>query len=290
MIVNSLVISYSSKSAATARELFFKHSELKPANNNLTEENYHQNKSANFKNNKSSSQQIVGTWSTRSVDDPDKKLTSTITYSPDGSFIYIVTLDNGDWYINTTATWKLTGSTLSYQNSESGKNSQGSVKFPSNNEFVYISDGEETKWQRVDVNPNLSKDQLLGTWSIVLQDRVGSSFIDNPFKRSDAKLIELNSDGTFRYKGIDAGIIGLSDIVTTKASGTWTYINSGYADGFLLLKDSQGNIFSFSSINWNEDGNFISINRSDYNRDQNKYDPGRIEEFRRSDLIIDKTF
>ncbi|MEM7595657.1 MAG: hypothetical protein AAF383_29830, partial [Cyanobacteria bacterium P01_A01_bin.83] len=165
---------------------------------------------------------------------------------------------------------------------------EGSVKFASNDDLVYVSDNGETKWQRVDVNPNLSKDQLIGTWSIDVQKRVGDSFIDNSFELSNGELIELNSDGTFRYKSIDAGIIGLSDIVTKKASGTWTYINSGYADGLLLLKDSQGKLVSFSSINWNEDGNFISINRSNYNRDENKYDPGRIEEFERSDLDIDE--
>ena len=85
--------------------------------------------------------------------------------------------------------------------------------------FIYISDNNETKWQRVDVNPNLSQDQLIGTWSAVVQSRMGDSFIDNSFERTDVKLFELNSDGTFRYKGIDAGIAGLSDIVTTKASG-----------------------------------------------------------------------
>ena len=62
------------------------------------------------------------------------------------------------------------------------------------------------------------------------------------------------------------------------------------ADGLLLLKDSQGKLFSFSSINWNDDGNFININRSDFDRDKNKYIPGRIEEFKRLDLIIDRTF
>lgn len=45
-----------------------------------------------------------------------------------------------------------------------------------------------------------------------------------------------------------------------------------------------------NSINWNEDGNFININRSNYNRDENKLYQGRIEEFRHSDLIIDQTF
>ena len=70
-----------------------------------------------------------------SVYDSGEKYTATLIYSPDGSFIKIVTRDNGDWYITETANWELTGDTLSYENSESGEISQGSAKFPSDNEF-----------------------------------------------------------------------------------------------------------------------------------------------------------
>ena len=288
LIGNTLVFSHTYKSRAATKELSAEYLESKQENNNLLRENFYSNRNNNFKNNdtKSSSQQLVGTWAVTSVNDSGEKTANTIMYSPDGTYFNFSTLNNGDWYIFDTGTWKLTSNIL-YENSEAGKSIQGPVKFISNDEFIYKGDNGETKWQRVNINTNLSEDQLIGTWSIVTQKRIGDTFID--YIVGIATLIELNSDGTFRYKSIDARY-SIAQIVTERSSGTWTYINSGYADGFLLLNDSQGKLVSFSSINWNDDGNFLNINRSTYDRDKNEYSPGRIEKFERSDLIIDRTF
>ena len=288
LIGNTLVFSHTYKSRAATKELSAEYLESKQENNNLLRENFYSNRNNNLKNNdtKSSSQQLVGTWAVTSVNNSGEKIISTIMYSPDGTYIQLLTLSNGDWYVLNTGTWKLTDNIL-YENTEAGENIQGPVKFISNDGFVYQGDNEETKWQRVGIDTNLSEDQLIGTWSIVTQKRIGDTFID--YIVGIATLIELNSDGTFRYKSIDARY-SIAQIVTKRSSGTWTYINSGYADGFLLLNDSQGKLVSFSSINWNDDGNFLNINRSTYDRDKNEYSPGRIEKFERSDLIIERTF
>ena len=288
LLIGSALIFLCSYNVATAEELSDKDFGSKYENNNLLRENFHLNSSNSSRNkdNKSSSEQLLGTWAVTSVDDSGNKTTSTIMYSDDGTYILLATLSNGDWYVFNTGTWELTDNVL-YENSEAGENLEGSIKFISNDELIYQGDNGETKWQRVGINTNLSEDQLIGTWSIVVQKRIEDTFID--YIVGIATLIELNSDGTFRYKSIDARY-SIAQIVTKRSSGTWTYINPGYADGFLLLKDSQGQLSAFSSINWNEDGSFLNMNRSTYDRDSNVYTPGIIEEFSRTDLIIDQTF
>lgn len=255
-------------------------------NKNLVRETK-QNNTANYKNNsvKSSSQQLVGGWTVTTVDDSGKKIQDTIFYEPDGTYYHILTINDLDWYIYNRGSWQVSDGIL-YENTESGENLKGSIKFISNNEFTYQSENGTTKWQRINSKPNLSAEQLLGTWSIVVQDRISGSLINDFYQRAILKLIELNPDGTFRYKSTDARFSALS-IKVSRSAGTWEYVNAGYADGILLLKNSQGQLVSIGSVNWTSNGNFLHLHRSQYDPSKNQYTPGRIEEFNRTDLKID---
>ena len=255
-------------------------------NNNLVRE-IKQHNTVNYKNKsvKTSSQQLVGGWTQTIVYESGDKEQGTVFFEPDGSWYFITTKTNGDWYITARGTWQLSDGILS-QEFDNGNSSQGSLKFTSNNEYYYQSENSQGTWTRINSKSNLSAEQLLGTWSIVVQDRIGGNLIDDFSQRQILKLIELNPDGTFRYESSDVRFPSLG-IKVSRSSGTWEYVNAGYADGILLLKDSQGQLISIGSINWTANGKFLHINRSQYDPSKNQYNAGRLEEFRRTDLRID---
>ena len=255
-------------------------------NQNLVRETKQHN-TVNNKNNsvKSASQQLVGGWTKTIVYESGDKEQATVFIESDGSWSYIITENNGDWYIAARGTWQLSDGIL-YQEFDDGRSSQGSLNFTSNNEYYYQNENTQGTWTRINSKPNLSAEQLLGTWSIVVQDRIADSLIDNFYERPILKLIELNPDGTFRYKSTDARFHGVS-IKVSRSSGTWEYVNAGYADGILLLKDSQGQLISIGSVNWTANGKFLHINRSQYDPSKNQYNAGRLEEFQRTDSSID---
>lgn len=249
--------------------------QAKKANNDLVTKNLQQYKSLNSKANgiKLSSRQLFGSWSVTGTDNSGNKYIDTIIYSPDGTYIHIYTLNNGHWFIKAQGTWRVSNNIL-YENPRSGEKLKGSVKFTSNNEFLYQSEKGITKWQKVNINRNLSANQLLGTWSIKEK---------SIYYRPMSTLIKFNSDGTFFYS--EKEIIG-SYLTEQKKSGTWQYLNIGYADGFLLLKDSQEKLIYMSSINWSSNGSFLNIHRSQYNPGKETYSKGKKEEFRRTKVKI----
>jgi hypothetical protein len=255
-------------------------------NKNLVRERKQHN-TVNTKNNsvKSASQQLVGGWTQTIVYDSGDKEQATVFFEPDGSWYFITTKTNGDWYITARGTWQLSDGILS-QEFDNGNSSQGSLKFTSNNEYYYQSENSQGTWTRINSKSNLSAEQLLGTWSIVVQDRISGNLIDDFSQRQILKLIELNPDDTFRYESSDVRFPALG-IKVSRSSGTWEYVNAGYADGILLLKDSQGQLVSIGSVNWSSNGKFLHIHRSQYDPSKNQYTSGRIEYFNRTDLRID---
>lgn len=274
-----LTFANNSQTVATtvkSSELSSQSLQVKKANNDLATKNLQQHQSTNSKANgiKLSSQQLVGSWAVTGTKNSGEKYTDTIIYSPDGTYLQIYTANNGYWFIQAQGTWRVSNNIL-YENPSSGERLQGSVKFTSNNEFLYRSKEDTTKWQKVNINQNSSANQLLGTWSIKEK---------SIYYRQISTLIKFNSDGTFRYAQKE--IIG-TYLTVNKASGTWQYLNIGCADGFLLLKDSQGKLISMSSINWSSNGSFLNIHRSQYNPGENTYSKGKIEEFRHTDIRID---
>lgn len=263
------------KPAKTSPEILVQNTE----NQNLVRETKQHN-TVNNKNNgiKSASQQLVGGWTATAVSDSGKKIKDTILYDPDGTYSHIITINDQDWYIYNRGSWQISEGIL-YETLESGERLEGSIKFISNNEFIYQSANGTTKWTRINSKPNLSAEQLLGTWSI--REKTNSFDFDQ-----SSTLIELNSNGTFRYEKTEL-IPGSLSWRESKASGTWEYVNAGYADGLLLLRNSQGQLVSIGSVNWTSNGNFLHINRSQYDPSKNKYNAGRLEEFRRTDSRID---
>lgn len=249
--------------------------QAKTVDHNLTTKKIQSNQSINSKANglKISSQQLVGSWFVTGTNNSGKKYASTIIYSPDGTYLQIYTAHNGNWFIQAQGTWRVSNNIL-YENLGTGEKLQGQVKFNSNNEFLYQGKNGSTKWQRVNINQNLSANQLLGTWSV---RKISLHFEQN------STLIELNSNGTFRYRKLE--LYGGS-LREGKASGTWQYLNNGYADGLLLLKDSQSRLISMSSINWSSNGSFVNRHRSSFNPQKNQYYGGKKEEFKRTDLRI----
>ncbi len=231
---------------------------------------------------KVSSQQLVGTWMATGTDDSGDKYTSSIMYSPDGTYLQIYTTSNGDWFFLTSGTWRVANNIL-YENIEGGDNIEGPVKFLSNNEFVYQGDNGVTKWQKVNINQNLSANQLVGTWSIAGLLKNGSSIIETPIRTGLVKLVKLNSDGTFSYKTTDARVIVPgADIPIRRFSGTWSYLNSGNEDGLLFLRDSQGKLFTIGRINWSSEQSFIYVHPS-----KSRDSLGRVEKFERSTLSVE---
>ena len=235
-----------------------------------------------------SSQQLLGGWTKTEIYESGDEEQFTVFFQPDGSWYFIRTKKNGDWYITARGNWQLSNGILQ-QTFEDGTSLEGSLKFLSNNnEYYYENDNSQGKWQKISGQKNLSANQLVGTWILLDQDRIGSSLITNHFKSSFVKLIKLNSDGTFRYKSTDLRfVIPGSEIETRRFSGTWEYINSGYADGFLFLRDSQGEVFSVSSVNWTSNKSFFNIHRSEYDKSKNQYFPGTIEKFEPSEQKVD---
>lgn len=250
---------------------------------NLVKEELPLNKSTNSKVNdiKVSSQQLVGTWMVAATNDSGEKYVNTIMYSSDGTFLHIQTTNSGDWFVISQGTWQVTNNIL-YENIQGGENIEGSVKFLSSNEFVYQSENSTTNWQKVNINQNLSANQLIGTWSIADLLKNGSSIIETPIRTGLVKLVKLNSDGTSNFKITDARVIVPgADIPIRRFSGTWSYINSGNADGLLLLKDSQGKLISIGRINWSSEQSFIYVNPSSIQSGS-----GKVERFDRSNLSV----
>jgi len=235
------------------------------------------------KNVKSSSQPLVGGWTRTIVNSSGGKGRITAFFDSDGSWFYIATRDNGYWYVLNRGTWRFSNGILS-QTTENGKKYEGSLKFLSDNEFSYRDDNNSiNKWTKISRKENLSASQLIGTWSIVRMKRVASVLTRDT--RSILNLVELNADGTFRYESARVGV----GVKIKRLTGTWEYTNSGYADGFLILKSSQSKIISVGSIDWTSNKkNFFHIHRSQFNRVKNQYSPGRIERFSRTKNRITK--
>ncbi len=289
LIGNGTIILNNLKTVATPIQLQkVSHKSLlkETENKNLANKKLELNNKLNSKNNsiKSSSQRLVGGWTKTLVFSSGKKKQATVFFEPGNSWYMIVTEDNGDWYIISSGTWKLSNGIL-YQTTEDGKSYKGYLKFLSNNEYFYKSENSQGKWQKISSNKNISTKQLLGTWSIIVMKRLSGHLMINFSERSVLKLIELNANGTFRYESTDARFpfIGIKVI---RRSGTWEYINTGYADGFLLLKNSQGKLLSVSSVNWSSKGGFFNIHRSQYNKNKNQYSTGKIEKFEPTKLRI----
>lgn len=239
--------------------------------------------------NKSSAQTLVGGWQREVATSDAQKLRSTVFYNPDGTWLQLTTQADGTWFAVSSGSWQLSGNRL-FEQTQAGKNIAGQVKFPSNDTMLYQSEDSSSnvsgEWNRISPNSNLSANQLLGTWSIVLQDRVAGGLIDNFNEKSILKLIELNPDGTFRYKSSDARF-AFNGITVTRNSGTWEYINNGYADGMLVLRDNEGREISVGSVNWSADGEFLYITRSNRDANTNTLSGGKVEKFQRSDLVVD---
>lgn len=283
IILNDLkTIANPIQSQKVSHELLIKKTE----NKNLASKKLELNNKVNYKNNsiKSSSQRLVGGWTKTLVFSSGEKEQATVFFEPGNSWYMIRTEENGDWYIISSGTWKLSNGIL-YQTTEDGKSHRGSLKFLSNNEYFYKSENSQDKWRKISSNKNLSAKQLLGTWSIIAMKRRSGHLMINFSERSVLKLIELNANGTFRYKSTDATFPSLG-IEIIRRSGTWEYINAGYADGFLLLKNSQGKLLSVSSVNWSSKGGFLNIHRSQYNKNKNQYSTGKIEKFEPTKLRI----
>lgn len=276
------IVATTPKPAKVSRELITRNTEK----NNLLRKTKQHN-AVNNKNNsvKSASQQLVGGWTKTIVYDSGDKEQGTVFFETDGSWYFITIETNGDWYVKARGTWQLSDGIL-YQKFDNGRSSQGSLKFTSNNEYYYQSENGQGTWTRISSKPNLSAEQLLGTWSIVFQKRISGTLIEDFSQTYISRLIELNPDGTFRYEYLDGRHLQWGYRVG-RNSGTWEYVNAGYADGILLLKDSQGQLVSIGSVNWTSNGSFLHIHRSQYDPSKNQYTAGRIEEFNRTDSRID---
>lgn len=89
-----------------------------------------QHNAVNNKNNsvKSDSQKLVGGWTRTIVYDSRKKKQGTVFFAPKGSWYFIITETNGDWYIRDRGTWQLSDVIL-YQEAKDGKSYRGSLKF-----------------------------------------------------------------------------------------------------------------------------------------------------------------
>lgn len=231
---------------------------------------------------KSSSKSLVGGWFSSTIFDGEK-VDLIVFYQPDGTYFSIATIRDVHWFILGTGTWQFSDGTL-YKKSEDGEEKESAIEFISDDEFHYQAN-EEDKWQRVSQNNNLSASQLLGTWNIFGTKRTDSGFASlSESVTLTQERIELKSDGTFQYARKKANLVygsSLHDsfIDRTQLSGTWEYVNAGYADGFLILKDSQGQVISVSSIYWRSDGSFLHVNRNEYDKSNNQSTLGKIEIF-----------
>lgn len=248
---------------------------------------------SNKQSNKQSAQTLTGTWTKEILDfDSGETIQHTIFYNTDGSYEHYVTRANGIWYEIGTGTWQLNNGVLSEQ-SQTGKTFQGSVKFNSDNEFYYNNNEENSlvngKWSRATQANRISTDELVGTWSLKELKDYGNGKLSESLELNNqfsVKLLELNSDGTFRYKDTD-GSFATTGITTSTVNGTWKLIDSGLADGVLLLKDTNGRAISGGALHKTADGTLIQIHRSVLDLSKNQLSGGRIEKLTPSDLDID---
>lgn len=238
--------------------------------------------------NKSSSQ-LIGGWSQETTLDSGEKVKYIAFFQANNSWTLFVRRVSGVWYEVNQGTWELSDNIL-YQTDSSGKEYKGALNFTSENEYVFKSYTSEAQgiWQRLNPKGNLSKEQLVGTWSLKDMNWTNGGFYESLSLRnqSSIKLLELNSDGTFRYKNTD-GSFATTGITTSRNHGIWEYVDNGFEDGMLLLKNTQGQLFSRGSINLNDDGSFFYIHRAELDRQTNKLSGGKIERFSRSELKID---
>lgn len=233
--------------------------------------------------NKLSAETLVGAW----IHKTDSGTISRIYYQSDGTWIDFITLPDGAWALYEKGTWQLVDGLL-YRRTETGKEYKIKLELISSNEhdIYYLPSNKRERRERIVINSNLSADRLLGTWSIILQDKVAGGLIDNFGEKSILKLIELNPDGTFRYKSSDARF-AFNGIMVTRNNGTWEYINNGYADGILVIRNNEGQEIVAGNINWSTDKEFIYVTRSDRDIETNTLSGGKIEKFQRSNLTID---
>lgn len=247
----------------------------------------------NKQSNKQSAQTLSGTWTKEILDfDSGETIQHTIFYNTDGSYEHYVTRPNGTWYELGTGTWQLNNGVLLEQ-SQTGKTSQGSVKFNSDNEFYYNNNRENSlvngKWSRATPSDRISTNELVGTWSLKEMKDYDNGKLSESLKLNNqfsVKLLELNPDGTFRYKDTD-GSFATTGITTSTVRGTWKLIDNGLADGVLLLKDTNGRAISGGTLNKTADGTLIQIHRSVLDPSNNQLSKGRIEKLTSSDLDID---
>lgn len=247
----------------------------------------------NKQSNKQSAPTLTGTWAKEILDfDSGEKIQHIIFYTTDGSYEHYVTRPNGTWYELGRGTWQLNNGILS-ERSQTGETFQGSVKFNSNDEFYYNNNEENSTvngiWSRATPSDRISTKELVGTWSLKEVKDYGDGRLNESLSLNDQfsiKLLELNSDGTFRYKDTD-GSFATTGITTSTVSGTWQLLDSGLADGVLLLEDSNGRVISGGALNKTADGTLIQIHRSVLDRSKNQLSEGRIEKLTPSDLDID---
>lgn len=248
------------------------------------------NKDLSRNKSNATAQTLIGGWTGKSYIDIDhgEHRQQTTFFEPDGTYSSIISGQVG-WYLADRGTWSLENNTL-YQTSEmTGKKSQGAMNFASQDKYVYVSStsNDETIWQKVAPKPNLSAEQLVGTWAIEPLDIKDGRVVPDlsHFTKMELKLVELNADGTFRYQSSNLTVPGY--LKEGNANGTWEYINNGFADGILILKNSQGQTISVSSVNWSSQGDyFVNINRTDFDPAQNKWITGKAEKFIPTDQNI----
>lgn len=253
------------------------------SNKNAFEPESTPNKAKNHKNNaiKQSSEQLIGTWTNSFIKD-GKKLEQVFVYLPDGTFSSILVASDLSWQPLASGTWQFKDGILSVQFKD-GKKAKASVNFVSDKELYSNNDNSSTKWQKSDPS-SVSANQLIGTWGIINLQRTGRGF--TPALSSKITLtgsrITFNANGTYLYEYKEGYLGGYAFeggfVKTTRHAGTWEYQNLGYGDGFLFLKDSQGNTTHVSIIYKQTKGQFLNVNVNKRDPNNNtRYVRGKVE-------------
>lgn len=239
--------------------------------------------------NNSARQTLVGVWTSEPYMYKGEKRQNTAFFEPDGTYSLIVSVADGViWYVADRGTWSLENNTL-YQNSQlRGTQSQGAMIL-SQDKYVYQGSTADasTTWQKIAPKPNLSAQQLVGTWAIESMNVRNNQIVPDlgNFTQMELNLIELNADGTFR---IQSSNLTVPDYMKeSTASGTWEYVNNGFADGILILKDSQGQVLSVSSVNWSSDNSSVFIiNSGKVDVAKSEFENGKVEKLIPTDQKI----
>ena len=241
------------------------------------------------RNKSNTAQTLVGGWIGEPVMYEGEKRQPIAFFESDGTYSLIMSIADGvSWYVANSGTWSLENNTL-YQNSQRTGKSQGAMSFPSQDKYVYQSSTSDapSTWQKIAPNPNLSAQQLIGTWAIESMDVRNSQIVPalGNFTQMELNLIELNADGTFRLQSSNLTVPDYQRESTV--GGTWEYVNNGFADGVLILKNPQGETMSISSVNWSKDGNSVFIvSRGKLDPTKNEFKIGKVEKLIPTDQRI----